>query len=210
LIDIFLGSNTDLKISACIKLSQFTNESSVKLLKLALQDQEYEVRYMANNALGSIEKKLIDKVDLLTENINKFPNISGNYKERAFTYISIYQLNILEETIGELFLRRALDDLMYLLKSSPEAHHTYLTIIQVFTYLNMNDEVIDLADEALKQPDLNEEHLSKLLFFKAEALYNKKDFNNVVRIIKDINPKYLSYEKVQDSLAFWKEVSLAE
>lgn len=205
-IDIFLGNNTDLKISACIKLSDFQNVQSVYLLKTALQDKEYEVRYMANNALENIEKKLIDKIDLLTDNIEKFPNLITYYKERAYTYLTIFNLNILDKYIGKMFLKRALDDLRHVVKYEPDNFHTYLNIAQVYTYLNMNEELILLVDKALKL-DITEEHKSKLRYYRCEANFNKRNIGAVIKDSMNIDISYLDFDKVKESVNYWKEMS---
>lgn len=205
-IDIFLGEDTELKISACMKLSRFQNFQSVQLLKIALQDNEYEVRYMANNSLENIEKKLIDKIDLLSENIDKFPTIMAYYKERAYTYLTIYNLSILDSYLGKMFLQRALDDLRHALRFEPDSFHLYLTIAQTYTYLDMNTEVITLVEKAT-QLDLTEEEKTKLYYYRCEAYFKTGSIHKVVHDSKQINSEYMNFDKVKESVDYWRGMS---
>lgn len=206
-IDILLGHDTDMKISACIKLSQFQTFQTVYLLKMALQDKEYEVRYMANNALTGIEKKLIDKIDILTDNINKFPHLYTYYKERAYTYLTIYKLNILDNYIGKMFLERALNDLRVVISNEPDNFNTYTSIAEVYTHLDMNDEVITLVNKSLLL-DISGEHKTKLLYYRCEAYFKQKRFDLIVQDSLNLDSKYMDFKKIKESVIFWKEFTV--
>lgn len=208
-IDILLGHDTDIKLSVCIKITQFQTAQSIYLLKMALQDKEYEVRYMANNAIENIEKKLIDKIELLSSNIEKFPNMHSYYKERAYTYLTIFNLNILDTFIGKMFLERALNDLRHVILNEPEHFHTYINIAQIYTYLDMNNEVITLVEKALKL-DMGDEYKTKLLYYRCEAYFKLKRLDLIIEDSKNIDISFMDFQKVKDSVSFWKEISFEQ
>jgi len=109
-LDIFNGNNTDLKIDACIKLSYAKDKSSIELLKIALQDEQYDVRYMANNALDKIEKKFMLELEQVSGLITKHPLITDNYLLRSEIYSQLASSGILDETVTDYFLNKALSD----------------------------------------------------------------------------------------------------
>tara|TARA_R110000868_G_scaffold136049_4_gene348803 strand:- start:3191 stop:4219 length:1029 start_codon:yes stop_codon:yes gene_type:complete len=204
-LDIFQGKNTDLKIDACIKLSAFDDAASVKLLKIALQDDQYDVRYMANNALDKIEKKFMLDLEQLSKLISKYPETIENYLSRSEVYSQLYATGILDDTISKYFLGKALVDLEYVCKHQPENFFVYMKLAYIHTQLAQFEELLAIADTALSL-NIDENESNKMLFFRAEALFALRDFDAVAATVKLINLKKVKYDKILVSASYWRGI----
>lgn len=207
-LDIFNGKNDDLKIDACIKLSYAKDKSSITLLKIALYDNEYDVRYMANNALGKIEKTFMLELEQVSNLIIKHPLVTDNYLLRAEIYSQLASSGILDETVAEYFLKKALDDLNYVLLNHPENHFVYLKLAYIFTQLKKYEELLTLTNKALLL-DVEDNEKNKLLFFAAEAAFALRDFILLQDFISQVNLKKVKYNKILVSTLFWKGIHSA-
>lgn len=204
-LDIFMGKNNELKIDACIKLSNFSDTSSVKLLQVALQDEQYDVRYMANNALGKIEKKFMLKLEQLTKLIKKFPDYSDNYMARAETYTFLYSTGILDETISKYFLNKALADLKFVLNNQPHNFFVHIKLAYVYTQLGNFQEVLNVIEPAFGL-EISENEKNKLLFFAAEAHFALRDFSTLNSVIEEIKLESVKYDKILNSTLYWRGI----
>jgi len=205
-VDIFLGKNVDMKVNACIKLSSFETTQAVSLLRKALQDKDYEVRYMANNALGTLEQNLLSIIDLLNENIKKHPANLDYYKERAINYIKIYKLNILDTTISILFLKRALEDLEFLVERNVDDYSIYLQLCNAYINLDMNTEVINFC-KRIDLSKLDITTLEKIKFYEAESYFKLKDFKSLTTKSKDMNSDNINFEFIRNITEYWANIN---
>ena len=204
-LDIFNGRNVDLKIDACIKLSSFDDPSSVKLLKVALQDDQYDVRYMANNALDKIEKKFMLELEQLSKLIAKYPETIENYLSRSEVYSQLYSTGILDQTISKFFLTKSLKDLQFVRTHQPENFFVYMKLAHIHTQLGQFEELLNIADTALSL-NIDENEANKMLFFRAEALFALRKFEMLTQTVKLINLKKVKYEKILNSSIYWRGI----
>ncbi len=202
-LDIFNGNNPELKIDACIKLSYAKDKSSIELLKIALQDDQYDVRYMANNALDKIEKKFMLELEQVSGLISKHPLVTDNYLLRSEIYSQLASSGILDETVTDYFLNKALADLNYVLMYHPENHFVFLKLAYIFTQQEKYEELLDLSHKAL-QLNVEDNEKNKILFFAAEAAFALRDFDQLQSFISQLNLKKVKYNKILVSSLFWK------
>ncbi len=208
-VDIIQGDETDTKVNACIMLSKFQTVNSIKLLRLALQDDEYEVRYMANNALGKLEQELLSRIDILSENIEKYPNQLQNYLKRAHSYTSIVWLNLLDKSLSNLFLEKALSDFRHLLVKQPENFSLYTSIANCYLKLGLQEEMLLLASQA-KKLNLEDEDIAKISFYEAEAFYELGQYDKVVQLCNMIKRTKTPIGLIKERSEYWAEVEIAE
>ena len=204
-LDIFNGKNADLKIDACIKLSYAKDKDSIELLKIALQDEQYDVRYMANNALDKIEKKFMLELEQVSELIVKHPLITENYILRSEIFSQLASSGILDETVTDYFLNKALLDLNYVLSYHPENHFVYLKLAYILTQQKKYDDLLELTKNALAL-SVEDNEKNKILFFAAEAAYALRDFTLLRSYISQLNLKKVKYNKILVTSLFWKGI----
>jgi len=202
-LDIFNGNNSDLKIDACIKLSYAKDKSSIELLNIALQDEQYDVRYMANNALGKIEKAFMLELEQVSSLISKHPLVTDNYLLRSEIYSQLASSGILDETVTEDFLNKAFADLSYVLADHPENHFVYLKLAYILTQQGKYEELLALSNKAL-QLNVEDNEKNKILFFAAEAAFALREFTILQQYISQLNLKKVKYNKILVSSLFWK------
>lgn len=200
--EILDGTNRDLKISAIDKLSRLESRESIKVLKEALLEDEYEVRYFANNALGKIEKRLLEKIETLSEEIRLQGELTQSLNSRGGLYLDIYMLDILDSEMGKLFLERALNDFLLSLSMDASQKEIFSKIVQTNLFLKEYQEVIQFSKDALKF-ELSSTQKCGILFYMAEAYYELglyHELSESCKEIKNLNPKY---EKINQVANWW-------
>lgn len=202
-IDILNSNNKALKIDVCLKLSSQTDKHSILLLKNALQDDEYDVRYMSNASLGKIEKKFVSEIDDLTKLITKNPSILDNYIRRADAYLNFHQMKITDRTISEFFLLKALEDLRFVLMNEVASPFIYIKVAYIYNELGEYEHLLNLVIKST-QLDFEQNEINKLLFFAAEAYYNLGNFEMVNKFSNLIDLNIVKYAKIKDSTLYWR------
>lgn len=192
-LDIIEGSDIDLKINAIGKLSAVPAKSSIALLKLALGDPSYEVKYFASNSLSLLERQLIGKIEVLTQNISRFPENHINYTQRGLAYLNMYYLGIIDVKVAEVFLERALNDFLYSLQIDPSQNYLYVKILEIHTYRGEEAQILEL-EPLLEDMNFPEEELVKIRFYLAEAFYRTGKYDRLSELSSELrnSPKLAS------------------
>tara|TARA_Y100000590_G_scaffold281237_2_gene316125 strand:- start:8672 stop:9709 length:1038 start_codon:yes stop_codon:yes gene_type:complete len=208
-LDVFNEEDLDLKLNAIEKLSRSLTSESVEILKKALDDPSYEVRYFANSALEKIEKKMFSKIDVASENIKRFPDEHHNYNNRGQLYLDSYFLGFLDSSIKEFFLEKSLYDFIFSLQLKPGQSKLYLKITQIYLQQKDFEKVLEIADQALEN-ELSMEDRAKIRFYRAEANYNLKEFQKISEDCDSVNEVGILYSKVRESSDWWAESGIKE
>jgi hypothetical protein len=175
-LDIIEGTDLDLKINAIGKLASFRTIQSITLLKLALNDEHYEVRYFASNSLSLVEKAIVGEIEVYNRSISRSTGDFQNYSLRGLSYLSMYYLGVIDVEIGGVFLEKALYDFLYSLQLNDKQDHLYVKILEVYKHLKDFDRILDLSSSILSR-EISEEDRVKILFYEAEAYFNQMNFD---------------------------------
>lgn len=203
-LDILNDDDTDLKIDVCIKLSTFTDYSAVSLLKIALQDDQYDVRYMASNALGKVEKKFMLEIEQVSKLIEKYPNVDENYINRGEVYVRYYMTGLLDESIGASFLKRALKDFSIVAKNEPSNYFVAIRLAYIYAQLKDFETLEQVCQRALELSEVPTNERNKLLFYLVEAAFAKKEFIKLKSIVNQIDTESIKYDKILGSVNYWR------
>jgi hypothetical protein len=204
-VDIFESDNKELKLNAIDKLSKLKDASSVGLLKMALEDEEYEVKYFANNALGKIEESLLAEVDSISENIKNNPSEYTFYNARGALYLNIYRIDILDRVTSEFFLEKALYDFIFSLQLNGSQPDVYVRITSIYILKKEFSRVVDIATDALEQ-ELSEADREKILFYRAEAYFNLRQFKNLKGDCTQIADMHSDFDLIQKTSEWWRDI----
>jgi predicted DNA-binding protein len=205
-LEIIEGERLELKINAIDKLSQQSTRESVSILKKALEQPEYEVRYFANNALEKIENRQLSKIEMVSENIKKNQSDKNLYNQRVWLYLETYFLGILDDYMKKYFLESALYDLFFSLQLDENQSILYPKMIQIQLFLKNYSEVLKLVDQSLSL-SLSQEDKAKMQFYRAEAnffLGNLEDVSEDCRVAKE---RLSHFEWIRESAGWWSSVS---
>jgi hypothetical protein len=178
----------------------------IKLLKIALNDNEYEVRYISNSMLNKIEKELVTEIDLLSKNILTSPQTIKNYRLRGYAKNRYALSTILHSQLKDYFLKSALDDFRYCLQAEPDNYFLIVKIAQVYAQLNMIPELLDLTEKALRL-ELDSDNRNKILFYRAEGFFILRDFEQMSTVLVSISRKEIKYSKISDVLDYWSTIN---
>ena len=204
-IDIIMGEDIDMKLSVCIKISKFRTSKSVIILKVALQDPNYEVRYMANNSLNKIEQYFMNEIDLLSDNIKKFPQNSDLFNLRGNNYLRLYNIGILDQYLANIFLKNALRDYQTVITQNPTEFSIYLKIGYIYMKLSMHRE-LDLLISKATRLEMSQEDKAKLIFYQIESFYMRKEFSKVVSACKELDLSHIKHPKILVPTNFWRDL----
>ena len=206
-IDILLSDSTSQKVNVCLNITKANQENArIKLLKIALNDHEYEVRYISNSMLNKIEKELVTEIDLLSKNISASPQTIKNYRLRGYAKNRYALSSILHAQLKNFFLKSALDDFRHCLQAEPDNYFLIVKIAQVYIHLKMIPELLDLTEKALRL-DLDSDNRNKILFFRAEGFYHLRNFKHMNTILDTITRKDLKYTKISDVVDYWSTLN---
>jgi len=204
-LDIIEGSDIDLKINAIGKLSAIPAKSSIALLKLALNDSSYEVKYFASNSLSLLERQLIGKIEVLGQNIERFPENPINFTQRGLAYLNMYYLGIIDSGVAEIFLERALNDFLFSLQLEPGQNYLYVKILEIHTYRKEYDQVLEL-DDLLREMSLPDEEKVKVRFYMAEALYRTGQWEKLKECLRSLQDSEYRAPLMIEPIEFWSEM----
>ncbi|PIP95450.1 MAG: hypothetical protein COW00_15640 [Bdellovibrio sp. CG12_big_fil_rev_8_21_14_0_65_39_13] len=201
-VDILSGKDLKLKINVIEKLTRMGTPASVQILKKALIDQTYEVRYFANNALEKIEKRMLAAIDTATETISKHSDDYRNYNFRGTLYLDFYTLGILDKETGRSFLEKSMYDFLFSLQLNSNQSYLFVKITHIHLLVRNFEQVISVATQALNSK-LNSDDRGKVHFYRAEAMFHLGQFLNVVDECKLVGNEEVQYKLIKDSSDFW-------
>jgi len=201
-IDIIESDRKDLKLNAIEKLSNIQDKQSVYLLKKALEDESYEVRYFANNALEKIEKTIILDIEAVSESIQRHPSEISNYNSRAYLYMSLFKLKILDDATAKFFLEKALYDLLFSIQLDTKQSVLYVKTVEIYIMLKQYKKAEEAANQALKL-NLSPDDRGKVLFYLAEAKFHRSEHLEVINICKELKDYKTPYKLINESANWW-------
>ncbi len=201
-LDIIEGDDIELKINAIGKLAAVRTKESISLLKVALEDPNYEVRYFASNSLTLMEKSIISEIEAYNQNISRFISDAQNYTLRGLAYLNMYYLGIIDKTIGRVFLEQALSNFHYSLQINPDQKYLYVKIPEVYIYQKEYEKVLEIIPSILERKLPPEEEI-KVLFYKAEAHFNLNQFHELKIDCRQIAGSPVKVPLMQESVALW-------
>lgn len=207
--DILKTDNVSQKVNVCLSITKISDEHTrTKLLKIALNDFDYEVRYISNSMLNKIEKELVTEIDLLSKNIASSPQTIKNYRLRGYAKNRYALSSILHVQLKFFFLRSALEDFRYCLQAEPDNYFLVVKIAQVYMHLKLIPELLELTEKALKF-ELDADNRNKILFYRAEGFYNLRDFEKMQHCLNQIHPDDLKYSKISNVVEYWRHINAA-
>ena len=106
--DILLSNDVRLKFGAIRCLSRVPVKKAVELLKLALSDENREIRYSAGNALTEMERSYNDTIYNLFKQIDRRPTATELYLDLARVILEYIDSGLLERTMVRYFAGTAL------------------------------------------------------------------------------------------------------
>lgn len=205
-LDIIEGDDVELKINAIGKLSAVRTKESITLLKVALEDSHYEVRYFASNSLTLMEKSIISEIEAYNQNISRFSNDAQNYTLRGLAYLNMYYLGIIDKAIGRVFLDQALFNFLHSLQINPDQQYLYVKIPEVYIYQKEFAKVLEIIPSILEKKLPPEEEI-KVLFYKAEAHFNLNQFHELKIDCRQIASSPVKVPLMQESVQLWGSFS---
>ncbi len=204
-LDIIEGSDLDLKINAIGKLSTIKTRESITLLKMALQDEHYEVKYFASNSLSLMEKSIVSEIESYDESIARYPGDYQKFTLRGLTYLNMFYLGLIDQTIGKVFLEKALNDFLYSLQLEPTQDYLYVKILEVYNHKKDFSRILELSGPILKK-DLSPADRVKILFYQAEAHFHDGNFKALSKDCQEIRDSGVSIPLMEEAVGFWRNV----
>lgn len=205
-LDIIEGSDIDLKINAIGKLSAVPAKSSIALLKLAMNDPSYEVKYFASNSLSLLERQLIGNIEVLGQSIQRFPENAQNFTQRGLAYLNMYYLGIIDSGVADIFLERALNDFLFSLQLDPSQSYLFVKILEIHTYRGEHDQILEL-DTLLSEMKFADEEKVKIRFYLAEAFYRRGEWKKLRDCLAELKDSTYRAPLMIEPIEFWTEAA---
>lgn len=201
-VDILASDDLKLKINVIDKLTRLATPDAVRILKKALNDSNYEVRYFSNGALEKIERKYLTKIEAISETIKKYPDDYRSYNYRATIYLDMYSLGILDSQTAKGFLEKSLYDFLFSLQINKDQSYLFVKIVHIYLISKLYADVVSTSDMALRN-NLSEEDRSKILFYRAEANFYLRNFSQVRDDCLNVISSNLDFELIKGPSEYW-------
>ncbi|PKK89650.1 MAG: hypothetical protein CVV64_13310 [Candidatus Wallbacteria bacterium HGW-Wallbacteria-1] len=105
--DIMRGYDKGLKKSLITKILKEWTPNGVKLLKMALEDSEYEIRSFAASGLSHIEEQMATNLASLRKSLSREPDNLDLMLTLAEAYLSYLRTGIIDQGLSQEYLRMA-------------------------------------------------------------------------------------------------------
>jgi hypothetical protein len=204
-LDIIEGVDLDLKISAIGKLSHIRSRESISLLKMALDDENYEVRYFASNSLTLMEKSLIEEIETYNKNITEYMDDYHFYTFRGLAYLNMYYLGIIDQSIARVFLEQALNNFLYSLQINTDQNYLYVKIIEIYNYQREYEKMLELIPSIFEK-ELLPEDSAKIQFYQAEAHFYLRKFEALKDDCIAITASGANIPLMKESVKMWEKL----
>jgi len=203
-IDILMGNNTELKLNAIQKLSTLKTKESVRLLKMALNDDSYEVRYSANSALESVAQSMMEDVELSTSHEEGDKDHFQFYLGRGKLCYELVRLELLDELTNDFFKTKALEDFLHAHSLKPENEYLSLKITEVYNSKRQYSELIEFTGSLLES-SLPEETKVKIASYRAEAFFHLKRFAEVKEASLGVASSEFDIARIVEPAKYWSQ-----
>jgi hypothetical protein len=201
-LDILEGHDLELKINAIGKLSAVRTRESITLLRHALNDGDYEVKYFANNSLALMEQSLVTEIEALSLKIERYPWDHTNLTKRGLGYLHMYYLGIIEKAIGTSFLARAMADFRASLVLEPGQEYLKVKVLEIHTHAGEFARVLELTDD-IDSAFAGVEERVKAKFYRAEALFRTGQYEQLPRLSQEIRQSGVEVPLMTDVVDLW-------
>ncbi|HAZ11763.1 MAG: hypothetical protein A2X86_00940 [Bdellovibrionales bacterium GWA2_49_15] len=205
-VDVMRGEDKTRKIRSIQEIARMNPKDFIPQLQHALQDEVYEVRYMAKHILEGMEKKIMDELEAMHAQLQLHPTDYQVHNSMARAYISAARSGIFDQVLARNFLNKAFDSLHVSLQIFPDQKALYVRILEIYIHLEEYQKCADLGPSVLTMPMPSEEWC-KLAFYYAEALFHLQDYELLKEICDKILDKKPKYDKIKDTVRFWSRLS---
>src|SRR3989338_1644227 len=147
-VDILKGTDDELKKGALEQLARVKTKATTRLIQLALQDANPEIRYTASLKLKKIEDEfseqiMIEKEKLKKEKTPQAHTLLGNI------YSQFCQMNLLDSVTQDYYAKLALNEYVLSLQLNPDQPLVLKNMAENYFTIHRPDQVLKIIDRAL-------------------------------------------------------------
>ncbi|HLD73364.1 MAG TPA: HEAT repeat domain-containing protein [Bdellovibrionota bacterium] len=198
-IDILKGRDPELKKGALNKLSEIVDPHSVKIMRLALHDENPEVRLMASKSLSKIEETMNNDITTALERINKSPQNAEVRNHAGALYYRYALLDLHDETTRRFHLQKALNEFLSSLQLSAKQPKILLLLGKIFLRINNFQKAKDIFKRIIElHPQSSDARI-----FLCNAYLGLRDFENLQSECNFIKNNLTKKNNTQECVEFW-------
>ncbi len=198
-IDILRGRDTELKKGALNKLSEIVTPNSVKIMRMALRDENPEVRLMASQALSKIEEKINSDVASASERVSQSPRSIEARNNLGALYYRYALLDIHDETTRRFHLQKALNEFLASLQENCDQEKILLLLGKIFLRIQNYQKAAEIFKKII---EFKPEELDPRIFL-CNAYLGLKNFSSLQDECTYIKNNFKQNENTQELLGYW-------
>lgn len=216
-LDTLNMGTSNLKKGVIRKLAQQSNKHSIYLLKKALDDPAYEIKFLASNAIRKIEDALNNQINDLNFELEENPMNPYIHINLGDCYYQFFELAILDEKNNLQMLERALFSYLTAMQFEPN-NPLLLEKICLLYELTGNYQAaadtaiqgIELIDSQLETATLKSLFVTKkssLLLIRSKAVFKQKNIEEVANNLEKLVDSFTKQNDLQEAVLYWQKIA---
>ncbi len=214
---LYMGSN-QLKKGVIAKLANQHDAHSIELLRLAQNDNAYEIQFLATTAIQKIEDAFNEKLSVIEKQIEKDPSNPRLLEQQGDIYSDFNKLGILDEGSNQGLLEKAL--FAYLIAMQSDARNPYLAkkLCHLYEVMQNYTAAVDLATTALdllsdrveeNSIEINEDlqsTVTSLLLIRAKSHFRIGKFSEVINDLREVGAAEIEDRDLNEIREYWQSI----
>ena len=198
-VDILKGHDTELKKGALNKLSEIVDPNSVKIMRIALHDDNAEVRLMASKSLSKIEETINNELVSAIERVNKEPRNIDARNSLGTVYYRYASLNLHDESSQHFHLQNALNEFLTSLQINPKQEKILLFLGKIFLLIHNFEKAKEIFRKIIQ---INPKKLTPHLLL-CDAYLGTKEFLPLQGECEYIKNNFKKTTNIQELIEYW-------
>lgn len=205
LSDLIRGGSKSVKREVIGRLKRRFSRDSVVLLRVAQRDPDYEICYLATQALAYFEKRWLNEVKLLSS----YPDVAKPSPQELYNLIEslmiAYRTGLMDPEVTYSHIQIGRKLMQAAVESNPDNTYYWRQLGKIHLQENLLEKAIFCFDQAMVfAPDW-----FNGWFWKAEAYFMQSDFPGVKRCCQELVRRCGGSDKLPDEIReqvlFWLE-----
>ncbi|MBI4404442.1 MAG: tetratricopeptide repeat protein [Deltaproteobacteria bacterium] len=202
-LDVLKSKDFEAKKLTIMRLSYSSTSESIRLLKIAQKDSNYDIQYLATNALLAIESEWYTEIKTLERSVELDPSVTLQ-NDLVSSYLRVCGSGLFTRTIEHIYLKRALVHAQLCVQLRPKDAGFHTSLGKVYLYLDNYSQALECFERAVHL----EPNVPGYRFWKAETLYFLQAYPSVEQECQTIAEHPNLHPKIAPIVKFWSSHAL--
>ncbi len=205
-VDILKGADDELKKGALEQLARVKTKDAIRLIQMALQDANLEIRYYASLKLKKIEDEFSEQILIAKEKLKK-EKTPETHTLLGNMYAQFCRMNLLDPVTRDYYTKLALNEYVLSLQLNPHQPLVLKNMAENYFEIHRPDQALKIIDRALALDSKSAE----MLLMRCEARLQLEQWNEISKdccALQLLKKEEIDYEfHFKGLLEYWGTLS---